>query len=285
LVLLALQKIKREAQSTDYYGVVVDEIQDLSESAMRLIKEIAGATLHNLLLIGDGQQQIYQGGFSLRETGIEIVGRSRILRQNYRNTKPILESAYSMIKDMEFDDLGDDGAATRYLPEYAPRGGRKPVLKRCSSLWDEQKWLALELQQVLSVDPKPYLGDIAILARTKQKLLTFQNFLRTLGFSTCFLSRDNVKEYLDKGTLKLVTMHSAKGLEFKIVFIVGMSKDEYPFSKSQSGVEMSEDAVEREQRLLYVAMTRARDMLYISYCGEPSKFIPQIEPRLIDSRT
>jgi DNA helicase II / ATP-dependent DNA helicase PcrA len=77
----------------------------------------------------------------------------------------------------------------------------------------------------------------------------------------------------------------AKGLEFKVVFIVGMSKDEYPFSKSQSGVEMSEDAVEREQRLLYVAMTRARDMLYISYCGEPSKFIPQIEPRLIDSRT
>jgi DNA helicase-2/ATP-dependent DNA helicase PcrA len=106
-----------------------------------------------------------------------------------------------------------------------------------------------------------------------------------LGFSTCFLSRDNVKEYLDKGTLKLVTMHSAKGLEFKIVFIVGMSKDEFPFSTSQSNGNLSEDALEREQRLLYVAMTRARDTLYISYCGEPSKFVRQIEPSLVDART
>jgi superfamily I DNA/RNA helicase/mRNA-degrading endonuclease RelE of RelBE toxin-antitoxin system len=285
LILLALQKIKTEAPGTAYYGVVVDEIQDLSESAMRLIKEIAAAALHNLLLIGDGQQQIYQAGFSLRETGIEIVGRSRILRQNYRNTKPILESAYSMIKDMEFDDLGDEGAPTKYPPEYASRGGKKPVLRRCSSVWGEQKWLALELQQLLSSDPKLFPGDIAILARTKQKLTAFQNSLRTLGFSTCFLSRDNVKEYLDKGTLKLVTMHSAKGLEFKIVFIVGMSKDEFPFSTSQSNGSMSEDALEREQRLLYVAMTRARDMLYISYCGEPSKFVRQIEPSLVDART
>ena len=59
-------------------------------------------------------------------------------------------------------------------------------------------------------------------------------------------------------------MHSAKGLEFKIVFVVGMSKDEYPFSATKSNGGMSEDGLEREQRLLQVAMTRARDMLYMS---------------------
>jgi superfamily I DNA/RNA helicase/mRNA-degrading endonuclease RelE of RelBE toxin-antitoxin system len=284
VVLLALQKIKKERPYETYYGVVVDEIQDLHESAMRLIKEIADPNLQNLLLIGDGQQQIYQAGFSLRETGIEIVGRSRILRQNYRNTKPILESAYNMIKDMEFDDLGDDGAPVKYSPEYASRGGKKPILKRCSSEWDEQKWIALELQRLLSTVPVPFPGDIAILARTTHKLLSIQNALRNLSFTTCVLSKENVREYLDKGTIKLVTMHSAKGLEFKVIFIVGMSQGEYPFSTNQSRGGISEDALEREQRLLYVAMTRARDMLYISYCGEPSKFIQKIEPSFLDAR-
>ncbi len=277
LVLQSLQKIRNEGIGSPYYGIVVDEIQDLTESAMRLIKEIASANLHNLLLIGDGQQQIYQAGFSLREAGIEIVGRSRILRQNYRNTKPILEAAYSMIKDMEFDDLGDEGAPTRYPPEYTSRGGKKPVLRRCSSEGDEQKWLEVELRQLLNSDPKLFVGDVAILARTNRKLTAVHNSLRTLGFSTCFLSKANVKEYFNKGTLKLVTIHSAKGLEFKVVFIVGMST-------SQNNGDMSEDALEREQRLLYVAMTRARDMLYISYCGEPSKFVRQIAPHLLDAR-
>jgi superfamily I DNA/RNA helicase len=284
LILLTLERLEKESQSLPYHAVVVDEIQDLSESAMRVIKCIAGTGPNKLLLIGDGQQQIYRAGFSLKEIGIEIVGRSRILRQNYRNTKQVLEAAYSMIKDLNFDDLGEDGAPALYSPEYAPRDGGKPILKGFASAWNEQKWLAVEIQRLLSSKSKLFSGDIAILARTRQKLMKCQDMLRKLGFSTCFLSRDNVKDYLDQGTLKLITMHSAKGLEFKVVFVMGLSNDEFPFSSKANNLSGDEDALEREQRLLYVAMTRARDQLFMSYVGQPSEFVQRIDPSLRDAQ-
>ena len=92
-----------------YRSAVVDEIQDFSEAAMRLISLLVPQDKgNNLFLVGDGLQRIYRGGYALSHLGIEVVGRSHLLRKNYRNTEETLRSAHAMMEQIRFDDM-DDG--------------------------------------------------------------------------------------------------------------------------------------------------------------------------------
>ena len=92
-----------------YDGVIIDEAQDLSAVGMRLLLALDKSESHrHLLIVGDGQQSIYPGGFGLREIGVDIVGRSRVLTANWRNTWSVWTAARAVMEGQEYDDLDED---------------------------------------------------------------------------------------------------------------------------------------------------------------------------------
>ncbi len=104
------------------------------------------------------------------------------------------------------------------------------------------------------------------------------------------LSRDNGDDPNDKGKVNLMTIHASKGLEFPVVFIAGAEEGLIPHARS---VEENGGDVEEERRLFYVAITRARDKLFISACrkrrrgqmvaeAEPSRFLDEIPSNLVE---
>ena len=104
------------------------------------------------------------------------------------------------------------------------------------------------------------------------------------------MSRDNGDEEGDKGKVNLMTIHASKGLEFPVVFIAGAEEGLIPHARS---VEENDGDVEEERRLFYVAITRARDKLFISACRkrrhmqmtvetEPSRFLDEIPANLVE---
>ncbi len=104
------------------------------------------------------------------------------------------------------------------------------------------------------------------------------------------LSRDDGDDENDKGKVNLMTIHASKGLEFPVVFIAGAEEGLIPHARS---VAENDGNVEEERRLFYVAITRARDKLFISACRqrkrqqlvaetEPSRFLDEIPSNLVE---
>lgn len=261
-----------------YRYIVVDEIQDLSEATMRLIRHLTASNTNDLFLVGDGMQRIYPGGYALGKIGIEISGRSSLLRKNYRNTQEILRAAHAVISSSRFDDMENEESNV-IEPEYSVRSGPVPLLKGFVSPEQELSWIANEINR-LRKELKYRFGDIALVYRHsypyKKQIESLANHF-PIGEIT-----DDPITYFGN-ILKYTTFHSAKGLEFKAVFVVGVTdghlvpKDDW----SLDGEELA-DYLEREKRILYVAMTRARDVLYLTYSrGQPSRFITQVPSEYI----
>lgn len=283
-ILKSLTHVQRGVSPGMYSAVLVDEVQDFTEAGMRLIGQIAGDGPNRLLLVGDGQQKIYKGGFSLKDLGIAIVGRSRILRNNYRNTKQILQAAYSMVRNAAYDDLEDEEDIASVSPEFPKRLGPKPVLKTFTSKQDEVDWVASQIVQRVRVEHSNVAGDIGVLyLHPRQYGGLIDSILSAHGIQVAELRRDTAHLFFDDGFVKRCTFHSAKGLEFKVVFLVGVTDSVIPGNSPLSG-EALDDYLRRERRLLFVVMTRARDALFMSYSeGQPSRFLHDIEPGLLDA--
>ena len=99
---------------------------------------------------------------------------------------------------------------------------------------------------------------------------------------------DRTEEDEDEDAPVMSTVHAAKGLEWPVVFIVGMEQNVFPHERS-----LRENGLDEERRLFYVAITRARELLYLTYCGErfkyrefirqfPSPFLLDLPPEIVD---
>ena len=98
-----------EKATPRYSGVIVDEGQDLSAVAVRLLYELDASPEHrNFMLIADAQQAIYPGGFSLRALGIEVRGRSTVLTREWRSTVQVRQACRALVAGQTFEDL-DEG--------------------------------------------------------------------------------------------------------------------------------------------------------------------------------
>jgi DNA helicase II / ATP-dependent DNA helicase PcrA len=104
------------------------------------------------------------------------------------------------------------------------------------------------------------------------------------------ITRDDMEDEEDKGKVNLMTIHASKGLEFPVVFIIGAEDGIIPHARS---MEEGDGSVEEERRLFYVAITRARDKLFISSCQRrrkmggviectPSPFLQEIPESLVE---
>lgn len=258
-----------------YDAIVVDETQDLPPShlslASRLIKDYDQD--RSLTLLADPAQSIYYRGIPWKEAGVNIQGRTRILAKNYRNTRQILEAARPIAEGC--DDLLQ---ADEFIPPTSTdRKGPKPVLAMYRNAQASNDFLIGEIIKLCSSgNYRP--GDIAILSRSNNLYRYIDQVFRSASLPITRF-RDEDFDILENH-VKFVTMHSAKGLEFPVVFILGLDDKYMPFISPNSETRLEDELQER--KLLYVSMTRAAERLYLLHPQrERCRFLHDLDPAAV----
>ncbi|MFC5947038.1 UvrD-helicase domain-containing protein [Pseudonocardia lutea] len=248
--------------------VVVDEIQDLHPSQWRLLRAAVATGPDDLFLTGDPHQRIYGNHVSLKQVGITVAGRSTRLRINYRTSAEILRWSLGVMADVAVADLSD-GLDSLDGYRSALRGEVPDVVGHTTAAAEAED-LALALEQWR--EDGVAWADMAVVARTNKLVDTLRSTLTRLGVPTTALG-DAAPDAVRVGT-----MHGMKGLEFRCVAIAAVGADRLPSPGAITAAE--EDPVrhmldvQQERCLLFVAATRARERLRVSWTGEPSPLLP-----------
>jgi hypothetical protein len=233
-----------------YSAVIVDEAQDLSCSMIRMLHELVGDAPDGLNLIGDGQQTIYPGGYTLAEADVSIAGRGVVMTRNYRNTVEIAEFASLTV-------AGDDIDEAVSAPPSTRRHGARPRVSRFHSQDGHDRSLVLQVQSLIANGSFP--GDIAVLTGT-----SFAAAEVTLALSMAGINSVSLDAYDGRvsSAVKVGTIKHSKGLEFKQVLVARASSELLETVWSSSD-DVEVERRELERRELYVAVTRARDGVWV----------------------
>jgi mRNA-degrading endonuclease RelE of RelBE toxin-antitoxin system len=259
-------KALREGRATKRYdAIVADEAQDLGQTAVHMLAEMAGGLPDpNLTLVGDGQQAIYPGGFSLLELGVDVRGRATVLRTNWRNTYAIWAAARAFIEGEAFDDLDEELSPGREAEEspLPMRDGRPPGLWIAQA--GEDASLAAEIVRE-AIEEGADAGDTVVLAPTNAQVDRLRSALKAAGIPNADLSR---YEGVHQPEVWVGTFHRVKGLEFKHAVVTGLSAAVWPPKRQDLDPAAREEARARDVRAAFVAMTRARDRLDVVVAEE-----------------
>jgi hypothetical protein len=260
--------IHRHFTGTAVRSVLIDEVQDLSQLELETIANLktpAGEPVRTaqnaLFLVGDGTQTIYRRGFRLATAGIQVTGRSYHLRKNYRNTYEVLRAAHALVSNFEFADSDESEFARPTPPDFASRHGVIPALVKCRSTEEEAKYVVASISTLCTMSLTP--GQIAVIGCNQTVRDSIRNLLAETQIPFVEL-REDVRA--DSDRVKISTIESAKGHEFHTVFIAGLVDGVIP-PRGTVDAELA-----REASRLYVAMTRARDELHLSY--SPTRDFP-----------
>jgi superfamily I DNA/RNA helicase len=240
-----------------YAAVIVDEAQDLSLSAVRMLHSLVGDATDAFTLIGDGQQSIYPGGYVLSEAGISLAGRGVVLDINYRNTLEIQRFANDLVAASSYTDIDDDtpdGRDASVDGDVGPleqRHGPAPSVQVFSTRRAHNEALVARVRNALSVTGVGR-GDIAILCDTNGQARDAEALLMADGIPTLDLLR---YDGLTSDAVKVGTIKRAKGLEFKAVLL--------PWTPASWRSAPDDERAARCLRERYVAATRARDLLWV----------------------
>lgn len=270
--------LARQRPGATYRAALIDEAQDLNLVGLQLIRTLVNGggpdKTDGLLVVGDGAQRIYPGGFTLRQAGVEVRGRTTVLRVNYRNTATIIGTAMAVAGAEAVDDLGEQFKRGEADAEAHRKGGTRPIYVRAAS---EASQLLAVIDQVTAyrddLDDGVDLGDIAVCAPSNRQVKAVTDALRKADIPVI-----DLKDYDGQPTeqVKVGTFHRVKGLEFKVVFLVDVGAGQFPRARidGQSEVEYAEE-VSTQVSTLFVAMTRARDALVLLGVGEPAGLVAE----------
>lgn len=254
-----------------YTSIIVDEGQDLSPSAYRLLRSLAGDEHRNdIFIVGDSHQRIYRNKAVLSKCGINVRGRSSYLRINYRTTEEIRKFAFGLLNGVSFDDLDDDydnGKGCQSLTH-----GDKPEIKEFATPEEELDYLVSRIHELetAGVEQK----NICIVARTHKLLDGYIAGLQRAGIKSFEIKANKTDDRSFEG-VRIATMHRVKGLEFDHVFVVAVNKKVLPFgTRADFEDDISlEEFRTGEKCLLYVALTRARKSACVTCYGGLSELI------------
>ncbi|MDL5367483.1 3'-5' exonuclease [Xanthomonas sp. NCPPB 2654] len=262
-----------------YAAVLIDEGHDFKPEWFQLVVQMIDPETNALLLLYDDAQALYDNGgkrkFTFASVGIQAQGRTTILRMNYRNSLEVLATAKAFARELLESHDADDDHVPVIAPESAGRRGPLPELLRCRNIWDEAERIALQVAE--AIDQGANANDFAVLCRSNQLAKLIANRLIKERIPVV-LAEDSAKRSLFEGapSVKVMTMHSSKGLEFDTVFIPGICE----IGQRQHG---DEEQMLLEAKLLYVAMTRALGRLVMLHHGE-GVFAEKIHVALADVR-
>ena len=248
----ASRLITARAISFPYRAVLVDESQDFGNEAFRMIRALVPSSENDLFLVGDAHQRIYGHQVVLSRCGVDIRGRGRKLRINYRTTEELKNWATGLLTGISFDDLDagiDDEQGVRSLVH-----GEPPVVKTCPSETAVAEAISAHAKLLLENEQaKP--ETICIVAGTHRELDQFESYLKKVHPDVHQIEPGSADDSAAPG-LRMATVHRVKGLEFDHVILAGKLDD------IDTLTETSEHT-KQKRALLYVAATRARRSLFV----------------------
>ncbi|KOU16085.1 MULTISPECIES: UvrD-helicase domain-containing protein [unclassified Streptomyces] len=250
---MALAEASGEQGPPPYAAVIVDEVQDLTLVGVRLLHALVGDAPNGLLLVGDGQQTVYPGGFRLTDAGIDIRGdRGQVLRTNYRNSKQILDAALAVVADDAFEDIDGERTPGRRDVDLTFHDGN--VVRVAAPTADAHD---RELVGALRALPAGALADTALLSPSRRALEHYQRLLTRAEIPVCQLEQYDGHPV---DAVKLGTYRRAKGLEFKNVLLPRYDDGS---TDATADTDTARERAELRRSQLFVAMTRARDLLWL----------------------
>ena len=249
--------------------VLVDEAQDLTPVRWQLLRALVAEGPDDLFIAEDSHQRIYGQRVVLGQYGIRIVGRSQRLTLNYRTTEENLEWAVHVLSGAHYEDV--EGAAATTAGYHSARFGPKPSLLPCGSEVEELDVIANKLKAWLDegeVEPEA----LAVLVRSNRQASRMVSALGERGVEARSIDG---QAKISAGMPIVMTMHRAKGTEFARVVIAGVAEGSVPAAMASEKYDEDAwaDAMLRERSLLYVAATRARDELVVTWNGAQSSLI------------
>jgi superfamily I DNA/RNA helicase/mRNA-degrading endonuclease RelE of RelBE toxin-antitoxin system len=265
---LILEKNQKDAP---FASIIVDEGQDFSANAYRLLRSIAGAEHSNdIFIVGDTHQRIYNKKAVLSKCGISVRGRSSLLRINYRTTEEIRKYAFAFLKDLSFDNL--DGEYEGKERCQSLTHGAYPYIQNFKSAAMEYAYITGEVKRL--ADEGVNLKDICLVARTHSLLDGYIRVFRDAGIRAFEIKRTKPDDRSFEG-VRVATMHRVKGLEFQYMIIAAANSRVIPLA---SAIDETDEASKQasltsEKCLLYVALTRAQKGAYITSYGTQSEFL------------
>lgn len=248
--------------------VLVDEGQDFSPCQWQFVRALAADGNDDIFIAEDGHQRIYGSRLVLSRYGIATRGRSQRLTLNYRTTKQNLDWAVSVLAGQKYvDSEGDEDTTDGYR---SARGGPAPKVLHVASAREELDATSKQLQKWLEQGRPP--EALAVLVRDRAMRQRVVEGLTALGIKAQTVESSGVLP----GKVAVLTMHRAKGTEFACVLLFGLSDRSIPMGLEEYDYDPDERtaAFQRERSLVYVAASRARDELVISYRGDPSPLLP-----------
>ena len=251
----------------NFQYILIDEYQDVNAMQIELIKLLNAP---NSFVVGDPRQSIFgwRGSsinyildFEKNHPETEVVH----LRKNYRSARKVVEFMNHSIREMGLPDLEchHDFSDTEI---------------KILDFENEQAERMFIVRNIL--DKNIPNREIFVLARTNRQLMELSRLMKESGISHV-VKTDEIRNPKDMTNedVTLATVHAIKGLEAKKVFVIGVNEQNFPCKTSDHpAIEMiktdSYDKEEEERRLFYVAVSRAKEILYITYSGKkPSYFI------------
>ncbi len=260
VILLAEAELRREPLTGRYASVIVDEAQDLSAVALRMLHSLVGDRTDGLTLIDDARQAIHPGGCTLAELGISVTGRSVVMDAHHRSTAQILALAGRMVDGDEPVDL--EGAAVAsggvVVPDAVPRSGEPPVVLSCRSTREREHAMVQRVRAVLR-EGRASAGEIGVLCSTDKAAARAAVVLREAGLPVVLLAEHDGAPL---AAIRIGTIARAKGLDYRQVLLPEVRADEIsPTVPPGDPIEQERWGLRRRE--LYVGMTRAREGLWI----------------------
>ncbi len=244
-----------------YTALLIDEAHDFEDAWLRMAARMVAPETQSLLVLYDDAQSIYQKQrrkFNFASVGIDARGRTSILKLNYRNTAEVLALAMQCAQTLLQGDGTPRGEEDLPLvqPASAGRRGPLPVLIQAASEREEAELIAQRMQH--AHDEGLAWQDMAVLFRTRSQMHALEGVLLKAKAPVQSMNAQAFKRFdWQRSSAKLITLHSAKGLEFPWVCVAGLQ-----------ALPMQGEALDDALRLLYVAMTRATQHLLLCASGD-----------------
>lgn len=249
-----------------YGAVLIDEGHDFEPEWLRIVTQMPEPQANALLLLLDGTQAIHgkkhSREFSLARAGIQARGRTAVLRVNYRSSTEILTRAQAFAEALQSEDEISEHALPTAVAVSAGRNGPAPQLRMFDSLAAEVSHIASELRSLHRQGQA--WRDMAVLYPARFIGEEVARQFRDLGLPLDWLQAAGQRLDHRRDSIKAMTLHTSKGLEFGVVAIAGIGFMPY-----------REDEAMEDARLLYVGMTRAAEHLLLT-AHRPSEFAQRL---------
>ncbi|NDP62412.1 MAG: AAA family ATPase [Polaromonas sp.] len=252
MVLRVIHGVDRaQIPSGQYQAVLIDEGHDFAPEWLRLVTQMVDPATNSLLLLYDDAQNIYERAraknFSFKSVGVQAQGRTTILKINYRNTRQILQTASLIAADLLTADDQDDDGIPLLKPISCGRDGQAPLIIRLPSLQGE----AFKIADLLNAahHENHAWGDMTVICRRYDEMDACAHALNRTRLPHQ-VRKGSGSFHPNEDTIKLLTMHASKGLEFPVVALVGVGR-----------MPAAGEDERQEARLFYVGATRATGSL------------------------